>query len=304
MQLEALLQAFPKVNLHPPVMEIDLSSLGYKQLRLSMRRDDLIHPIVSGNKLLKLIPHLQAQDILVHIVTCGGTHSNHIHSAAYLAARLGIKCTLVIREGEAFETPTLNDCKAWGAEILHVSRSRFRALREQPQLMQQIDPSACIIPEGGAGREAFLLESNVESYDQILVPVGTGTTAQSFVKYEKPVLGFSSFAYLQKDEPKLTIKPLDSPKRFAEYSMSAMKTAKWLLDTHNILLDPLYTAPSLAAFLKQTQDEPAHILMIHTGGLQSWRSYLKRFAIQIDPHFTRQIKDYIEQLDLGRPATA
>src|SRR5688572_4335139 len=77
-------------------------------------RDDLTGFVESGNKARKLEFLLAdaVQRKATRIVTAGGSQSNHTRATAYLARRLGLEVTIVVREprqGRAtLATPTGN----------------------------------------------------------------------------------------------------------------------------------------------------------------------------------------------------
>ena len=105
--------------------KIDDPLLAQYQIELWMKRDDLLHPVISGNKWRKL------KYILDHalslgadtLISMGGAYSNHLHALAYVGKVLGLKTIGLVR-GEQPETltPTLQDMKNWGMELKFVSR--------------------------------------------------------------------------------------------------------------------------------------------------------------------------------------
>ena len=79
--------------------EVDLSILNKKQVSLVVKREDLIHPFISGNKYRKLKYNIldAKQKGLDTILTFGGAYSNHIAATAYAGNLFGIKTIGVIR---------------------------------------------------------------------------------------------------------------------------------------------------------------------------------------------------------------
>src|SRR5688572_18579677 len=93
-----------------------------------MKRDDLLHPFVSGNKYrkLKYIVQDAQQQGKKHLVTFGGVYSNHLVAVASAGAALGLKTTAFVRGEEELKNPMLAICKLYGMELLQVSREEYR----------------------------------------------------------------------------------------------------------------------------------------------------------------------------------
>jgi len=118
------------------VSQINDPELAPYQVELWLKRDDLLHPILSGNKWRKL------KYILNHalslpgkpvdtLVSMGGAYSNHLHALAFVGHALGINTLGIVRgEAPATLTPTLTDLQNFGMRLQFVSRSDYRTLRE------------------------------------------------------------------------------------------------------------------------------------------------------------------------------
>lgn len=165
------------------------------QMELYMKRDDFIHPIVSGNKWRKLkgfFASHQQQPVL----TFGGAHSNHLRAAAFAFHHAGLASTAVVRGEELNPTSsaTLEFCRDHGMRLLFVSRTGFRALREQnwqpttDQLKEWQCLDARVLPEGGAG--TWALQGCGEIWEEIrrdwipdhlVLASGTATTAHGIL---------------------------------------------------------------------------------------------------------------------------
>ncbi|MGR9100682.1 MAG: 1-aminocyclopropane-1-carboxylate deaminase/D-cysteine desulfhydrase, partial [Gammaproteobacteria bacterium] len=123
-------------------------------IELWMKRDDLLHPVISGNKWRKL------KFILNHalslgtdtIISMGGAYSNHLHALAYAGKILGLKTIGIVRgERPRILNPTLQDVIRWGMQLEFVSRTGYRQYR---LYRRWDDPPAAAysgywIPEGG-----------------------------------------------------------------------------------------------------------------------------------------------------------
>src|SRR3546814_633480 len=172
-------------SIHSPEEELPDERLEAKGLRLFVKRDDMIHPFISGNKWRKLrylMEESQRQG-KTHMVSFGGAFSNHLLALATAGARFGFRTTGFIR-GE--ETVPLNDtlflCRQFGMQLLYIRRQDYRERKQE--LFQEYfghDPFAFYIDEGGrsplgAKGCSELLDELSRPYDHIIVPCGTGTT--------------------------------------------------------------------------------------------------------------------------------
>lgn len=170
-----------------------------------VKRDDLLHSIISGNKWRKvkyaLVDIINQSDFAkpIHIVSFGGGFSNHIHALAYCCYLLNqhpraIKFTAIIRGDYSNNmTPMLQDIAGWGAEIRYVDRVTYRR-RTEPKFLDELRreiqtktyPKVNIIPEGGSQDSALpgfkeLLGELENPYDFILCPVASGATMAGLV---------------------------------------------------------------------------------------------------------------------------
>ncbi|NVK38823.1 MAG: pyridoxal-phosphate dependent enzyme, partial [Gammaproteobacteria bacterium] len=178
-----------------PIQSIDLSFLGVHDVSVSVKRDDLVDPVISGNKLYKLKYHLDAlkQQNKQTLITFGGAYSNHLHATAYAGKQLGIQTIGCIR-AEAHElnklTPTLKDCVHWGMSLEPMSRSEYKLKRESStaSVLDEKYPDAYWIPEGGAGElgvkgaELMLAGVDQTQFDTVMLACGTGTTLAGVIR--------------------------------------------------------------------------------------------------------------------------
>ena len=188
-----------------PLTEIDDPWLRARDITLSIKRDDLLHPIMSGNKWRKLKYILQhAASVQAHtLLSMGGAYSNHLHALAYAGMQLGINTVGYIR-GDARQplTPTLQDIQAWGMQLRFINRSEYRALRHYQhwQALPGIAAGEYWLPEGGASALALqgIAELMVElphGEAVLCVPCGTGTTLAGMIAnshQKQNLLGFAA----------------------------------------------------------------------------------------------------------------
>jgi D-cysteine desulfhydrase len=161
-----------------------------------LKRDDLTGFALSGNKVRKL--EFVVADALRHgatvLITCGGTHSNHARATAVAAARLGLKCHLVLRgePPEVYDGNTLI-AKLVGAEMSFITPEQYYAHRdeimaEKAAELERDGERAYVIPEGASNAVGALgyLQAGQEiardqeelgvSFDAVVFAVGSGGT--------------------------------------------------------------------------------------------------------------------------------
>ena len=171
-----------------------------------IKRDDLIHPIISGNKWRKLkwnIEKVLSQDA-TGIVTFGGAYSNHLVAAAYMALVFNLQSHGIIRGIDCdLNNPTLKQASEFGMKFSKISRCDYK-LKNTKWFLSKIShqfPFFCIIPEGGSNVQGALgcmeiCHENLKEFrfDYIALPVGTATTMSGVVASagsHTQVVGFS-----------------------------------------------------------------------------------------------------------------
>lgn len=144
---------------------------GKNNVDVFVKRDDLIHSVISGNKFRKL------KYILIdfykenksHITAFGGTYSNLLHALSLIVKEMKIPATFYIR-GDDYDdnNPTLSFIKNNGIEMIFLSRTEFRKIREKGFLerQQKDQPHSYIIPEGASNLLATY--GSAEIYDEII----------------------------------------------------------------------------------------------------------------------------------------
>ena len=269
---------------------------GFPNVSLSIKREDLIHPLVSGNKFRKLKYNLleaTAQN-QKQLLTFGGAFSNHIAAVAAIGQLHQIKTIGVIRGDELInsieENPTLRFAKFCGMQLDFISRTAYRNKTEASFLeqLEQKWSSFYLIPEGGTnafaikGCEEILTEAD-EDFDFICCAVGTGGTISGIInsaKAHQKVLGFPALKgdFLKEEICRFATNQhweLILDYHFGGYG----KVTPELIDFINqfilktgIPLDPIYTGKMVFGVIDLIQKEyfpkGSKILMIHTGGLQ------------------------------------
>ncbi|UXX95357.1 pyridoxal-phosphate dependent enzyme [Streptomyces sp. AD2-2] len=139
-----------------PVEEVVDRRFGRHGIRLLLKRDDLIHPDLIGNKWRKLAPNLTAAAGRT-VVTFGGAYSNHLRATAAAGRLLGLRTVGVVRGQELSDrplNPSLARCAADGMRLHFVDRSTYRR-KTEPETLASIlravgAEDAHVVPEGGS----------------------------------------------------------------------------------------------------------------------------------------------------------
>lgn len=277
-----------------PVQRIDIDLYREKNLEVYIKREDLIHPEVSGNKWRKLKYNIeQAKKENKGILTFGGAFSNHIYATAHAARYFGLPCIGLIRGKYVdLNNPSLSAVRAVGMQLELLSREEYGKKEEEDflEVLQKKYPDYLIIPEGGNNAKAIegLKELGKEindlafTPDLILVPAGTASTARGLLRSipkQSQLLVFSSLKgdflndrlVLEENENWI----LQTEFHFGGYACvnaDLINTINTFKTQTGIPLDPIYTAKMLYGFHALLErgaiEANSKILLIHTGGLQ------------------------------------
>ncbi|KMT66039.1 1-aminocyclopropane-1-carboxylate deaminase/D-cysteine desulfhydrase [Catenovulum maritimum] len=294
-----------------PIQQLNCELLSKHNVELFIKRDDLIHNVVSGNKWRKLQSYLAlAQAQSKDVMSFGGAYSNHLHALAYACAQLKLKVSAIIRGDQTTSlNPTLLDCQAQGMAFQFVDRKTYQ-LRYDSQFLsdlQQANPNSLIIPEGGYGQPAIesvaQLVSEIDiDFDTIVCPVGSGTTLAGVISALKPhqqAIGVCAIAkgeYLAQQIADLVPKTSKNWQLwtefhlggFAKLSPELLAFVKDFYHTHQICLDPIYTSKTVRALFEKISTNAFNgqkIVLIHTGGVQGWRGFEQRGLVNINSLF-------------------
>src|SRR6185295_16569335 len=140
-----------------PVTEVSSDILKEKGIKLFVKRDDMIHPYISGNKWRKLKYNIeemrrQGKNLLL---TFGGAYSNHILATAAAGKQLGFNTIGIIRGEEPREkSPVLKYALSAGMKPHFISREEYRKKNSEEFLekLKAMFGDFYLVPEGGANK--------------------------------------------------------------------------------------------------------------------------------------------------------
>ncbi|OAI14365.1 1-aminocyclopropane-1-carboxylate deaminase [Methylomonas lenta] len=301
------------INLHPrlealekkfsasPLTQILDQALSARRVELWIKRDDLLHPIISGNKWRKLKYNLNhaLNNQADTLISMGGAYSNHLHALAFAGQQLGLKTVAFVRgERPAQLNPTLIDLQQWGMQLNFVSRSDYRQLRQYKNYhsLPDLVSGQYWLPEGGASDLALqgvaeIMSELKQQFDLLMVACGTGATLAGLITaapVDMQILGVAALKggdFLNADVKQLLPQAITQQNwqilldyhfgGFAKYTPELKLFMHQFAAKHGVALDPIYTGKLLFAFydlLNQGYFKPGQrILLLHTGGLQGAR---------------------------------
>ena len=295
-----------------PYEPIDMALLHQNKVHLTIKRLDLIHPLVSGNKWYKLKYNLREirDQGYGQLLTFGGAYSNHIHATAIAASLLDIPAIGVIRGEEALPlNPTLEAASAAGMKLHYISRSAYRE-KSSLGLIRHLEDTFgkfYLLPEGGTNELAIrgtmeILQAVDFESDVICTSIGTGGTFAGLVsnaKSNQKVLGFSAlkgeFIHSEIDlllekyavQPRCAFEVCDGY-HFGGYAKFHVELVDFILyfkQATGIALDPIYTGKMMYGIFdlirKSAFPEGTRILALHTGGIQANDGFNRRHGTNL-----------------------
>ncbi|MGB1197576.1 MAG: 1-aminocyclopropane-1-carboxylate deaminase/D-cysteine desulfhydrase [Thalassotalea sp.] len=270
------------------------------KVRVSIKRDDQIHPIISGNKWRKLYFNLRLAKSKNYqgIISFGGCYSNHIHALAFACRQQNLKCIAYIRGEESSQSNyTLSWAKHWGMTLIFLDRKTYKQRQDESFLkdIQQQYPDYFIVPEGGSNQLALqgvgevITELNQQcTFDTLLAPVGSGGTLAGLIKQDNnqhDILGIAVLKqsdYLHKEVNNLLGNEVEYRRwsiinnyhggGYAKFSADDAQRILQFSNEIGIPFEPIYTGKMLLALLGLLAQGyfkvDQHIVLLHTGGLQ------------------------------------
>lgn len=290
---------FESENVYNQRVEIDLPY----NIELYIKREDLLHEEVSGNKFRKLKYNIaKARELGYNkLLTFGGAYSNHIAATAAAGRLCGIATIGIIRGEELADkykdNPTLSKAVFDGMELGFMSRTDYRSKAEEEVInrLHEIYGDFYLVPEGGTNIEAIrgteeILKPTDCDFDYVCTAVGTGGTIAGIINSSlehQTVLGFPALKgdFLYEEIRKFVSKDnwdLILDYHFGGYAKTTEELLSFIKNLEKetgILLDPIYTGKMMFGVIDKIKKgyfkEGSKILAIHTGGLQGWSKKIK-----------------------------
>lgn len=289
-----------------PLQPISDPLFEKKRIQVWIKREDLNHPDIQGNKWHKLRHNLASalEKGQTELLTFGGAYSNHIAATAFAAKEYGLKSIGLIRGDELADNPqrwshTLKLASENGMQLIFLNRQEYRKRNDASflQTLQERYPNAFILPEGGSNALAVLgfeslmqnLQEQCPQWTHLYTAVGTGGTLAGLVKYASPYSGRKILGVA-------TLKEADYLLPQISQWIGKTEVVDWELLTqyhdggygklsenlrlfksrfetdYDVPLDPVYTVKAFHAFYQQLQQGEippgSNVVLLHTGGLQ------------------------------------
>ncbi len=290
-----------KIYKEPIIQQIKEPFFSHNGVEVFIKREDLIHPFVSGNKWRKLKYNLEEATRLQHktVLTFGGAFSNHIYATSAAANEVGFKSIGIIRGEELADKPlnvTLAFAKNQGMQLEFVSRENYRSKAEDNYIdqLRDIYGDFYLIPEGGTNNLAIkgceeIVDEEVKQFDYLCLSVGTGGTISGVVAAaakDQKVIGFSALKgdFLIKEVSDLLSNysshvyknwHIETEFHFGGYAKTKPELNEFIEEfnsNHNFPIEPIYTGKMMFGLYDKIKKgdfiSGSKILAIHTGGLQ------------------------------------
>lgn len=282
-------------------------------MSLFVKREDLIHPYLSGNKWYKLKYNLQEAKRLKKdsLLTFGGAYSNHIYSTSAAGKIINLDTIGIIRGEEHTPlNPTLSFAKANGMKLFYLDRKSYRK-KNSSKIINELKikfGDFYLLPEGGTNELAVkgcreILNSINIDFDYICCPCGTGGTIAGLIsglKGKKFALGFAVLkgaSFLKEDVSALLIK-VDNNKYdnwdinldyhfggYAKYNRELLKFVYEFVSKNKISIEPIYTGKMFFGIYdlisKGYFPDGSKIVAIHTGGLQGFNGLVRNKKVSL-----------------------
>lgn len=282
-------------------------------VQVQVKRDDLIHPIISGNKWRKLkynLAHVKQHKNMNGVLSFGGSYSNHIHALAFACYQQGLPCIGVIRGEEGYANNfTLTWARHWGMKLHFVDRKTYRHRHDVDYItqLQQTYSDYFIIPEGGSNQLAIpgvsevITELNQQTeFDTLITPVGSGGTLAGLISgdcntnaKQHKLLGITVLKgadYLKGEVQNLLKKSakhhhwelLTDFHRGGYAKFSPLDATRILEFNHStgVNFEPVYSGKMVLALLDLLEQgyfaKGERIVLLHTGGMQGLGGMIER----------------------------
>ena len=303
-----ILEELQYINENTPLEKVNDPLLSERKISLFIKREDLNHPHMSGNKWHKLKYNLQnaINEGKGTLLTFGGAYSNHIYAVAAAGKIFNFRTIGIIRGEEHLPlNPTLSFAVENGMKIYYLDRKSYRK-KESSEIIKQLQEKFgdfYLLPEGGtnelAVRGCSEIINQIEiKFDYICCPCGTGGTLAGLISGlngNKIALGFAVLkgaSFLKENVRSLLQNSNLSPVQnwdinldyhlggYARVNSVLMGFVNQFTSLTNIPIEPIYTGKMLYGIYdlvsKGYFKEGSCIIAIHTGGLQGLKGLFDR----------------------------
>lgn len=283
-----------------PLQRIDLPLVRSMEIELYVKRDDLLHPVIQGNKWRKLGLVLQKvkREGYCGVLSRGGPFSNHLHALAAAGCYMGIQTIGIVRSWKIdSNNPTIKDLIRWGMQLIPLGKTRFDSGWSSAPMQEIVHmfPNYYLLQDGGSGEAGELgcydiiqeirQQLPYDSGLHILLGSGTGTTALGIARGLNA--GDTQWVFpvdSRMPPPVGLIRPSMhwvtefSTRGFGKPTGEEMNFVHTFHDQTGILVDPIYNLKVFRGCLelaKRGVFEPgSRIVVLHTGGIQGWQGMM------------------------------
>ncbi|MBK7104987.1 MAG: 1-aminocyclopropane-1-carboxylate deaminase/D-cysteine desulfhydrase [Ignavibacteriae bacterium] len=281
------------------LQKIELPNIQ-KNVNVFLKREDLTHPVISGNKWRKLKYNLiyAKENEYKTLLSFGGAYSNHIHAFSKAGELFGFNTIGIIRGEETLPlNSTLSSAKESGMKIEYVSRTDYRKKRESDFIenLKEKFGDFYLVPEGGTNNLAIKgcteIINNINiDFDYVVSACGTGGTLSGLIcglNGNKKVLGIPAlkgadflnneienyvYNYTGKYFDNWELKLDFHFGGFAKIDKPLFMFMREFEKINQIKIEPIYTAKMLFAVKSLIENneipENSTVIALHTGGLQ------------------------------------
>ena len=296
------------LTLPSPLIPFKPNWEGASKVSLYVKRDDAIHPVMSGNKWRKL-SHTLTSPLPNAVISFGGGFSNHLHALGFACFKLGIPFTAIIRgDYSAAPSPMIKDLMQWKTRIEYVNRITYKKRNDSTYLdeLKLEFPNAIIIPEGGSQALALqgikdMVDEIEVDFDFIVAPVASGATLAGIVNAlnKRNSLMTTDFRSRSKAIGIGVLKGEGYLEGLVEQFLPITNQANWHIEHHyhfggyakapselqtfcsdfnntmDFEIEPVYSGKAFWAvkdmLAKGKFEDGSRIVVLHTGGLQGAR---------------------------------
>jgi 1-aminocyclopropane-1-carboxylate deaminase len=289
------------------------------KVQVEIKRDDIIHPIISGNKWRKLkfnLRHVQQSQNINGVLSFGGCYSNHIHALAFACFEQKIPCIGIIRgEVESADNFTLSWAKHWGMKLHFVDRKTYRRRHDSDYIaeLQQKFPHYFIVPEGGSNKLAMAGVSEIitelaqqTEFDTLITPVGSGGTLAGLICGDMlnnklhNILGIAVLKHgeyleneindllptAEKTHDKWQLLTQFHRGGYAKFSPDDVQHIIAFNRVTGVDFEPVYSGKMILAFIDLLEQgyfkQGERIVLLHTGGMQGLGGMIEREILKAD----------------------